>query len=141
MYYELVKLEQFYEAVQQITYREDDIKEAKEFGCKSILICYKRMDHLFAKYFVVYDSTDRPIVTVALQRNGQIIFFIDEVVDNHIELVRLLKTLAKTVTDCCGPIMTKTAFWYTEAQRINKLIGFKPLVIHDYFGIYYLGDK
>ena len=137
MHYELVKREQFYEAVRQITYREDDIKEAAEFGCRSIEICYRKAIHTFAKYFVVYDDSNVPVVTVMLQRDGHIIFFISEIVISPITLIRTLKALADSTVNCCGPIVTKTAYWYTEAQRLNRIIGFKTFEKRNYYAFYY----
>jgi hypothetical protein len=35
-----------------------------------------------------------------------------------------------------GAIITKTALWYEEAQRLNRIIGFVDYQIYDYFGYY-----
>ncbi len=141
MYYNELSREPFIDIVSWMDYRDDDIKEAIEFGCTGVPGCYNRADHLFAKYFVVYDDNDQPVATVQLQRNGNIIFFIRKNVTNHIGLIRCLKELATSTVECCGAKTTKTAYWYDEAQRINKIIGFKALTLHNYFGIYYLGDR
>ena len=77
----------------------------------------------FARYFLVLDN-GKPIVTVMLQRDGHIIFFISKNVSSPIRLIRVLKQLADKQTDCLYPIITRTANWYKEANRINKLIGF-----------------
>ena len=125
----------FLDTVRSITYRNQDIREALEYNCESILDCYLKAKHRFAKYFIVKED-DRPIVTVMLQRDGHIIFFISDTVNNNISLIRELKTLANTTVNNAGAIITKTALWYEEAQRLNRLIGFRDYQIYDYFGYY-----
>lgn len=136
MRYEEVSKSFFYLAVDAIQYRPQDIKEAYDFGCDNIKACYDKSKHKFAKYFLVYDSVNRPVVTVMLQRDGHIIFFIDKNIDEPIKLIRVLKALADETVANAGPIITKTAYWYTEAQRMNKLIGFKDMTLYDYHGLY-----
>ncbi len=140
MRYELVDKVTFYQTVAAITYRPDDIREAIEFGCTDIKDCYDKAVHKFAKYFVVYDDLNVPIVTVMLQRDGHILFFISNNVSNPRALIRTLKRLAKKVTTSCGAIITKTAYWYTEAQRLNRIMGFRDMTLYDYYGLYVLGD-
>ncbi len=133
-----VSREEFFTAVNSITYRNQDIIEAIEFGCTDILDCYMRAKHRFAKYFIV-EEDGTPIVTVMLQRDGHIIFFISNNVQNNITLIRVLKRLANRTVRRAGAIITKTALWYEEAQRLNRLIGFRDYQIYDYFG-YYVKD-
>ena len=140
MRYELADKVTFYQTVTAITYRADDIREAIEFGCTDIKDCYDKAKHKFAKYFIVYDDLNMPIVTVMLQRDGHILFFISDTVINPIALIRVLKQLALRVTGTCGAIITKTAYWYTEAQRLNRLIGFRDMTLYDYYGLYVLGE-
>jgi hypothetical protein len=131
----LVSREDFYNAINSITYRNQDIAEAQQFGCSTIEDCYNKAKHRFASYYVIYEDTV-PIVTVMLQRDGYIIFFISNNVQNSLALIRVLKELADMVVMCAGPIITKTAYWYEEAQRLNKIIGFKEYQLYDYFGYY-----
>ena len=133
--YEEVDKATFFSEVLRINYRADDVKEAKEFGCQNIEICYKKTDKRLAKYFVIYYDTE-PICTVLLQRNGHIIFFIAENAPNPVALIKCLKELADKVVSSCGGIITKTALWYAEAQRLNKIIGFEEYEIYDYYGFY-----
>jgi hypothetical protein len=133
-----VSREDFFSTIDVITYRNQDIQEAIEFGCTDILDCYMKAKHRFAKYYIV-EEDGRPIVTVMLQRDGHIIFFISNVVNNNISLIRELRILADTTVANAGAIITKTALWYTEAQRLNRLIGFRDYQIYDYFG-YYVKD-
>jgi hypothetical protein len=135
MTYSEVDKQTFFDRVDTIEYREQDIQEAREFGCKSIKACYTKAVHRFAKYFIVYDEYT-PIVTVMLQRDGYIIFFISKNVNSPVKLIKVLKRLANKVTKNAGAIITKTAKWYTEAQRLNRIIGFKDYQIYDYFGYY-----
>ena len=127
-----VDRETFFDTIDAITYRNQDIAEALEFGCNSILNCYQKARHRFAKYFVVYEDS-RPIVTVMLQRDGQIIFFISDTVNNSLALVRELRNLCSTTVAGAGAIMTKTASWYTEAKRLNELTGFRVYAVVDYY--------
>ena len=136
MHYLKVDRETFYRAVDQIPYRAQDIQEANEFGCTDIKACYDKSVHKFGKYFLVYDDLNVPIVTVMLQRDGHIIFFISNNVTNNLGLIRVLKALSNSVTSTCGAIITKTAYWYTEAQRLNRIIGFKDYILYDYHGLY-----
>ena len=128
----------FFSTIALIKYRENDIAEAEDFGCINIRNCYEKANRDFARYFVVYEGND-PIVTVMLQRDGHIIFFISKDVKHPIRLVRVLKRMAKKYSDCAGPIITKTAYWYKEAQRLNELIGFKPYKLYNKFGLYVYG--
>jgi len=136
MTYSQVDRDPFYLAVDSITYRLSDVKEAIEFGCTDIRACYTKANHRYAKYFIVYDALNVPVVTVMLQRDGHIIFFISDTINNPTALIRVLKKLANKVTRNCGAIITKTAYWYTEAQRLNKIMGFKEMTLFNYYGLY-----
>ena len=131
----LVSREEFFSAINTIEYRSQDLKEAIDFGCESILDCYMKAKHRFAKYYLV-EENGIPIVTVMLQRDGYIIFFISKNVNSPVKLIKVLKRLANNVTKNVGAIITKTAKWYIEAQRLNRIIGFKDYQIYDYFGYY-----
>jgi len=129
------KRSEFMDVVFSMKYRNQDIIEAKDFGCKEVPECYIKMKTEFAKYFIVYDG-EKPIVTVALQRDGYIVFFIAKEVEHPIKLVRTLRKLARRVTDKCGPIITKTAVWYKEAERLNKLVGFNEWKLFDSYSLW-----
>ena len=133
-----LKFYPFMETVKLIDYRDGDIAEANEFGCISISKCYLKANHAFAKYYIVYED-DRPIVSVMLQRDGTIIFFISKHVKKYIRLIRLLKRFARKTSRRYGPIVTKTASWYTEALRVNKLTGFKLWKMYNNYGLYVNG--
>jgi len=137
--YSRVSKDVFYENIEAITYRNQDIKETFDFGCKGIKDCYDKATHKFARYFIL-EEDGRPIVTVMLQRNGHIIFFISDTVNNKLALIKELKKLANKVTECCGAIITKTANWYEEAKRLNLIMGFVTLSIRDGYTYYNLGD-
>ena len=125
----------FLETIHDINYRDDDIKEAIEFGCNGVFDCYRRAKHSFAKYYIIYEN-DRPIVSVMLQRDGHIIFFIDKVVHHPLRLVKKLKRFARTTAQHRGTIITKTASWYNEALHLNRLTGFKPWKVYNKYGFY-----
>ena len=135
--YEEVSYDTFFSAVKSIEYREDDIKEAKEFGCIDILNCYRKALKPFSRFFVVYED-DIPVCTILLRRDGNIVFFISKDIKYKIGLIRILRKLSKKVVRCCGSIITKTASWYDEALRMNKLIGFKPYKLYNKYGLYVL---
>ena len=137
--WERVSKDTFFDAVSAIKYRADDIKEAYQFGCDEISHCYTKADQQFARYFIVYES-ERPIATVMLERKGNIVFFISEEIKSHIGLIRALKELSRKTVRNAGPIFTKTAYWYKEAQKMNKVIGFKPIILKDDYGIYILDE-
>ena len=118
-----LKRTEFLEVVGSIRYRNQDIKEAMEFGCKDIADCYEKMKKEWARYFVAYEG-ENPVLTVALQRDGHIIFFISDSIQHPIRLTKAMRRFAKKMTKNCGPIITKTASWYEEANRFNKLVGF-----------------
>jgi hypothetical protein len=138
--YVQVDRENFLSVVDSMTYRNQDIREAQQFGCSSVPACYKRIKDRFARYYIVYEDT-KPIVTVMLKRDGNIVFFIASEVKHHIGLIKCLKELATLTVKNAGAIMTKTAYWYEEAQRMNKLIGFKPYQKYDYYGLYVLEEN
>jgi len=138
--YDRVDKDTFYNAVRSIEYREDDIKEAKQFGCPELIHCYDKAFHVHARYFIVYENL-RPVVTVMLARNGDIVFFISKDINNKIGLIKTLRKFSKETVKAAGPIYTKTAYWYEEAMRMNKLIGFVPFVLSDDYGIYSLEEK
>ena len=138
--YKEVDKEVFFAAASNITYRDDDIREAQEFGCEDVINCFKKALSPFARYFIVYEDS-RPICAVILRRDGNIVFFIDKVVNHKVKLIRVLKKLARRVVRKCGPIITKTASWYNEALRLNRLIGFVPYKLFNGFGLYVLKDN
>ena len=133
--YKEVDLQTFLDTVDQIEYRNQDITEAFQFGCDGIIGCYRKAKHRWARYFVVYED-ERPIVTVMLQRDGHIIFFISKDVNNSIALIRELIRLATSVVNCCGAIITKTANWYEEAKRVNRLVGFREWQIYNNYTLW-----
>jgi len=135
-----VSREDFYKAIDGIDYREQDIKEAFEFGCTSIKVCYDKANHSFARYYLICEDNGTPVVTIMLQRDGHLVFFISNIISSHISLVKALKRLADETILWVGPIFTKTAYWYTEAQRLNKLIGFRPYQKYNRYGIYVKSD-
>jgi hypothetical protein len=135
--YKEVDKDIFFAAASTISYREDDIKEAKEFGCEDVISCFKKALSPFVRYFIVYEDS-RPICAVILRRDGNIVFFISKNVNRKIKLIKVLRRLARKVVRRCGPIITKTASWYTEALRLNKLIGFEPYKLFNGFGLYVL---
>ena len=118
-----VNKKDFFDAVNSIHYRNQDIREAQQFGCKNVPDCYHKANKAFARYFLVLDD-GTPVVTVMLQRDGHIVFFISKDISSPIKLIRTLRRLARKQTSCVYPIITRTANWYDEAVRINKLIGF-----------------
>jgi len=136
--YKLVDKDVFFDIITTITYREDDEKEAKAFNCLSVVDCYHKSPDRFNKYFIVYED-DRPVAPIILARNANLTFFISKTINSPIGVIRCLKDLAKKTVDCCGPIVTKTATWYDEAQRMNKIIGFRPMAIYDGYGHYVMG--
>ena len=135
--YKIVDRDTFLNEVSNIEYREDDIREANEFGCLDIHNCYMKAQKHFSRYFIVYEDM-RPICSIMLQRDGNIIFFISKNVKHKIKLIKVLRKLANKIVNCCGPIITKTASWYDEALRLNKIIGFMPYKLFNEFGLYVL---
>ena len=136
---EEVDRERFLMKVAEIRYRNQDIREAHEFGCKNIRDCYERADRHFARYFVGYED-ETPVLTVMLQLNRYIVFFISKDVEKPIRLVRGLRRFARKMTRHCAPIITKTANWYDQAIRLNKLVGFVPWVIRDGYSLWVFGS-
>jgi len=128
----------FIRYVDAISYRDDDEKEAREFGCVNVRHCYDKAKLEFARYFVVLED-DIPVATIVLQRDGQLVFFISKDVKRPVALVKALRRLAKKTVKCCGPITTKTANWYKEALRFNEVIGFKLYKIRDRSQIWVFG--
>ena len=131
----IVDRDTFLSTIKEISYRNQDITEAHQFGCNGIYGCYKKANHRFAKYYIIYEG-DTPKCTVMLQRDGHIIFFISKDIENKVGLIRELKRLADEVVSSAGAIITKTANWYNEANRLNRLIGFKKYHILDYFTLW-----
>ena len=137
MYIREVDKKKFFSEAILIPYRADDEREAIEFGCLDVIDCLKKAEHPFNRYFIGYEGR-YPKAVVILNRCGQISFFISDDIKHPISMVKQFKKLARKVVDCCGPITTKTAWWYKEAHRLNKLIGFKPMSLYDRFGIFVL---
>ena len=138
-YWKEVDKETFYTAVAMIKYREQDVQEAVDFGCRSIRDCYDKANHDFIRWFLVFEGTS-PVCTVALQRDGHIIFFIADNIKYKKRLVKVLRELAEMAVGCCGPIITKTIGWYKEALKFNRLIGFHPWKINDIYQLWVYGD-
>jgi len=136
MFYKMVDKDKFYSTVNTIKYRTNDIREAYEFGASSIKVCYDKAKHKFARYCIVYEDDNRPIVTIMLQRDGNMVFFISKDVSSPIALIRLLNNLASDTAKNSGAIFTRTANWYKEALRLNKLTGFKLYQKYDGYNLY-----
>jgi hypothetical protein len=130
-----VSREKFFNEASSIEYRDDDIREANEFGCKDIITCFKKAISPFARYFIVYEDS-KPICAVILRRDGNIVFFTSKNITNHLGLIKALRKLALSIVHCCGSIITKTASWYSQAIRLNRLVGFKPYKIYNKFTLY-----
>jgi len=128
---EIVDKKTLLEKAENIEYREDDIKEAKQYGCKTVFECYKRASERYSRYFLVVDN-NKVIAPIVLNRCGYLTFFVNKELSPNkaISFVRELKKLAKWYTDNYEKtIFVKTANWYKEAKRLNKLVGFKPYIL------------
>lgn len=126
--------------VGSMTYLNQDEAEARDFGWQSVKNCYEKANHEFAKYFIVYEGY-RPICTIMLQRDGNLIFFVSDTIGNHVGFIKEIKNLAEEHTSRCGPIKTKTASWYKEALRINEIVGFQPHIIYEKYEIWVYGQN
>ena len=120
-----------------IKYRNQDIRESHLFGSKSILDNYKYKR--FSRYYIIY-LKDKPIVPIQIDRTGFISFFISnelEPVKDGIKLVKFLKATLKWWTDNYETtLFVKTANWYKEANKLNRLIGFKQYKIFTDYSIW-----
>ena len=120
-----------------IKYRNQDIRESQLFGSKSILDNYKYKR--FSRYYIIY-LKDKPIVPIQIDRTGFISFFISnelEPVEDGIKLVKFLKAILKWWTNNYETtLFVKTANWYKEANKLNRLIGFKQYKIFTDYSIW-----
>ena len=120
-----------------IKYRNQDIVESKGFGAINIVDNYKY--NRTSKYYIIYNK-DKPIIPIQIDRTGFISFFISselEPVVDGLKLARFLKTILKWWTDNYETtLFVKTAHWYKEANKLNKLIGFKEVLISNEYSIW-----
>jgi hypothetical protein len=119
------------EAAKEIKYRNQDIKEALDYGCKSVFGCYEAVKDRHTRWFLIKDGTT-VVAPIALKRDGYLTFFVnrDLAPEKALAFIRALRDIAKWYTDNYETtIFVKTANWYKEAQRINKLVGFKPYIL------------
>ena len=120
-----------------IKYRNQDIRESQLFGSKSILENYKYKR--FSRYYIIY-LKDKPIVPIQIDRTGFISFFISSElnpINDGLVLVKTLKKLLQWWTDNYETtLFVKTANWYKEANKLNKIIGFKEVLISDEYSIW-----
>jgi len=120
-----------------IKYRNQDIVESKGFGAINVSDNY--VYDKFSKYYIIYKD-NKPIVPIQIKRNGFINFFISselEPVGDGLVLVKILKQLLKWWTDNYETtLFVKTAEWYKEANKLNKIIGFKKYLIADKYTIW-----
>ena len=120
-----------------IKYRNQDIIESKGFGAINIVDNYKY--NRASKYYIIYNK-DKPIVPIQIDRTGFINFFISSElnpINDGLVLVKTLKKLLQWWTDNYETtLFVKTANWYKEANKLNKIIGFKEVLISDEYNIW-----
>lgn len=135
---EFIDKKTFLETIKNIDFKENDIKEAQEFGCKDIYECYENVAQRYSRYVLIKEKS-KTLVPIILDRCGYLTFFVSKELDPRkaLSFVKEIKRLANWYTNNYETtIFVKVANWYREANRIVKLVGFKPYIQSDEYTIY-----
>lgn len=128
--------------VGSIKYRNQDVRESFVLGCKNISDNYKYSR--YNRYYILYNN-NIPIVPIQIDRLGFIVFFISkdlEPIADGLKLVKKLKVLLKWYTDNYETtLFVKTANWYKEANKLNRIIGFTKYIVNKDFTIWVYENK
>lgn len=123
------------EAAGFIKFRSQDEIEARQFGNIPVIEHYKMAaQYPFTRWFQIVDDEDGNNICaiIALKRDGMMTFFANSNIKNKIAFIRELKNIADWYTSNYETtIFTRTASWYDDANRINKIVGFRILVKGD----------
>ena len=142
MTYTQLDKDTFLTIVKSLDYKDKDEAEAKAFGSDSVYDSNFRSNHWFAKYYVI-EHEGNILATIILQRDGFLTYFVtkDFTPDLTRKLVRIVKELADITVDKVENIFTKTAIVYEEANRFNKLVGFRMIKISNDWTIWIYDGK
>jgi len=141
MNFETVDRTTLLDTVKSMTFRGQDIKEAQDFGMGSILQCFESVNKRFSRYFIIYDNKE-PQAVVSIDRCGLLTFFTSNSITNKVAYIKCLKSIMQWyLKNYEKSMFVRVAKWYTEANRIVKIIGFKLYENHDYDYIYYIEEK
>jgi len=141
MHFKIVNRTKLLSTVKTMTFRGQDIKEVKDFGFGSILQCFESVNHRFSRYAIIYDKTE-PQAVVSINRCGELTFFTSNSITSKIAYIKCLKDiLTWYLSNYEKSMFVRVAKWYTEANRIVKMIGFKIYENHTYDIIYYIEDE
>ena len=127
----------FLDMVKNQEYKQKDIQEIKQFSSGSIKSIYEYFSLLnkrYVEYFIV-EKNNKILITSAITEDNFIHFFVTNNLEPKygIELVKLLKHFVKEILNARLVLYIKTAIWYKEAIKLNKLVGFKAKKInYDY---------
>ena len=127
----------FLDIVKNQEYKQKDIQEIKQFSSGSIKSIYEYFSLLnkrYVEYFII-EKNNKILITSAITEDNFIHFFVTSNLEPRygIELVKLLKYFVKEILNARLVLYIKTAIWYKEAIKLNKLVGFKAKKInYDY---------
>jgi len=141
MHYKIVNREKLIDTVKSMTFRDMDIKEVKDFGFKSILHCFETVNPRFSRYAIIYNNQE-PQAVISIDRCGSLTFFVSNNIVKHIAYIKCLKNIIQWyLSNYEKSMFVRVAKWYTEANRIVKMIGFTLYQNHTHDSIYVIEEK
>jgi hypothetical protein len=134
MYFKLTDKETFMKLVDRTKFRYEDEVEIKQFGIKNVQTAFSKIDGRTTRWALIVDDKDNNNICafIALPRDGYMSFFTNINIKHHIAFIKELKNIVNWYTDNYETtLFTRTANWYKEAIKINKIVGFKPFEVGD----------
>jgi aldehyde:ferredoxin oxidoreductase len=134
---ETVSVDKFMKLVNNVQFQNEDIREAVGYGFKDVPEAFIKAEHAWARYWVVYDI-DKVITLILEARDGNLTYFTttDLPTSNIVTYIKLMKNLVNDVTKCREVVFVRTARWYKKAISLNKVIGFKEMIITNNYSIW-----
>ena len=137
MIYREIKNYEFFELIENLTYQNQDIIEAKEFGFDSVQDAFWKAERSYARFWTI-SHKETVLATILEQRDGTLTFFTTVDLPTHSmrRFVKVLRKLVIKVTKCREAVFVRVASWYKPAQTLLRTVGFKPMVLENHYSIW-----
>jgi hypothetical protein len=130
-------IEEFFGLIDTLTYQNEDILEAIDFGFDSVQDAFKEAERHYSRLWTIaHEGT--VLTTILEQRDGTLVFFSTEELKGRSirRYVKVLRKLVRHVTKCREVVFVRVAAWYKPAQKLLKTVGFKPMVLENHYSIW-----
>ena len=132
-----VNSKEFFEAVDNATYQNQDILEAMEFGYKGVQDAYRQAELPWARFYLVYNGK-KLLASILEQRDGVLfVYTTTKLPGSNIRVfVKKLKHLLDNTVKCKDVVYTTHVRWHEPGKKLLKLLGFYEHKIYNHRSIW-----